>query len=172
MDMQQDQNAIGPHGLPRLALSVRQPWAWAIIHAGKHLENRTWGSMNHHLKKQRGPICIHASSGMTRREYDAARGFMAHNGVVCPDAADLVRGAIIGTATVVDWVRTSQSFWFMGPGALSMRDMRPVDPVPCSGALGFFEWMRSGDLAKPLPWMLKNKPIQADDLPDDWGKLL
>lgn len=28
--------------LPELALSVRQPWAWAIIHAGKDIENRSW----------------------------------------------------------------------------------------------------------------------------------
>lgn len=23
-------------------LTVRQPWAWAIFHAGKNVENRTW----------------------------------------------------------------------------------------------------------------------------------
>ena len=23
-------------------LSIRQPWAWAIIHAGKDIENRCW----------------------------------------------------------------------------------------------------------------------------------
>jgi len=27
--------------LPSIALSVRQPWAWAIIHAGKPVENRS-----------------------------------------------------------------------------------------------------------------------------------
>ena len=26
---------------PMLALSIRQPWAWAIIHAGKDVENRS-----------------------------------------------------------------------------------------------------------------------------------
>ena len=24
------------------ALSIRQPWAWAILHAGKDIENRDW----------------------------------------------------------------------------------------------------------------------------------
>ena len=24
------------------ALSIRQPWAWAIINAGKDIENRQW----------------------------------------------------------------------------------------------------------------------------------
>lgn len=27
--------------IPRLALSVRQPWAWAIIHAGAHATAKT-----------------------------------------------------------------------------------------------------------------------------------
>lgn len=36
------------------ALTVRQPWAWAIIHSGKDVENRTqaWS--------YRGPVAIHA----------------------------------------------------------------------------------------------------------------
>ena len=29
------------YGPPSVALSVRQPWAWAIIHGGKDVENRT-----------------------------------------------------------------------------------------------------------------------------------
>jgi hypothetical protein len=144
--------------LPKLALSVRQPWAHAIVHLGKHLENRSWGSWNHHLKKQRGPICIHASSGMTRDEYENARDYMQRNGVTCPEPAGLVRGGIIGTAVVVDWVRTSHSFWFMGPGALSLRDMTPVEPVPCSGALGFFEWKPAGELTPPAKWMWPAQP--------------
>lgn len=24
------------------ALSIRQPWAWLILHAGKDIENRVW----------------------------------------------------------------------------------------------------------------------------------
>lgn len=28
--------------LPEFALSIRQPWAWAIVYAGKDIENRTW----------------------------------------------------------------------------------------------------------------------------------
>jgi hypothetical protein len=40
------------------ALSVRQPWAWAIIHAGKDIENWTWRT------HYRGEVAIHASSKM------------------------------------------------------------------------------------------------------------
>lgn len=28
--------------LHQVALSIRQPWAWAILHAGKDIENRDW----------------------------------------------------------------------------------------------------------------------------------
>lgn len=37
-----------------LALSVRQPWAWAIISGGKTIENRSWTT------PYRGPLLIHA----------------------------------------------------------------------------------------------------------------
>lgn len=40
------------------ALSLRQPWAWAILHAGKRIENRTaWHSCAH-----RGEVILHASA--------------------------------------------------------------------------------------------------------------
>ena len=35
-------------------LSVRQPWAWAIIHGGKDVENRNW------YTSFRGTLAIHA----------------------------------------------------------------------------------------------------------------
>lgn len=156
--------------LPRLALSVRQPWAWAIVHAGKHLENRAWGGWGHDKTRQRGPICIHASGGMTRHEYEDARDFMAKHGVTCPPPADLVRGAIIGTAVIVDWVRFSHSFWFTGPGALKFERMTPVEPViPCAGALGFFEWNPGGELMAPAKWMCPS-PAQVAAVVGDTGQ--
>jgi hypothetical protein len=41
--------------LPRLAISVRQPWAWAIIHGGKPLENRTAGAIKFMVPLTRPP---------------------------------------------------------------------------------------------------------------------
>lgn len=35
-------------------LSIQQPWAWAIAHGGKNVENRTWAT------GYRGPLAIHA----------------------------------------------------------------------------------------------------------------
>lgn len=140
--------------LPRLALSVRQPWAWAIIHADKDIENRSRiavrkGGMG------RGEICIHASKGMTQDEYRDAAAFMASIGVACPPPADLVRGGIIGTACVRDVVKASASRWFFGPVGLLLADQRACAPVACGGALGFFEWKAGASdvLEAPKPWM-------------------
>lgn len=42
------------------ALTIRQPWAWAIIHGGKDIENRSWNT------KHRGPLVIHAGMGFDK----------------------------------------------------------------------------------------------------------
>jgi len=143
--------------MPLKCLSIRQPWAWAIVHSNKRHENRSWGGWNNHQKRFRGPFCIHASSGMTRYEYDDAKDFMARLGVICPAPNELVRGAVIGTARVVDWVTFSHNAWFVGPGALVMDDVKALnDPVPCGGALGWFDlYIKPGSqVSPPAKWML------------------
>lgn len=142
-------------GLPELALSVRQPWAWAIIHAGKNIENRSWQAVNHGLTV-RGRIAIHASKGMTRDEYESARDFMRSLGVTCPPPDKLLRGGIIGSVEVVDVVKEHTSGWFFGPRGLVLRDPQPCEFVPSLGSLGYFRWNRGGEniLPGPARWML------------------
>ena len=148
--------------LPELALSVRQPWAWAIIHAGKDIENRSWQAVNHGLHK-RGHICIHAAKGMTREEYEDARDFIDSLGYCTPDAHALHRGGIIGTVEVVDVVTESRSPWFFGPRGLVLRDARPMEFVPAVGALGYFSWEPADPsiVPKPAAWMLPKAPKLA-----------
>jgi hypothetical protein len=43
-------------------VSLHQPWAWAVLHAGKKVENRTWAT------RHRGPLLIHAAR--TLASYD------------------------------------------------------------------------------------------------------
>ena len=121
--------------LPAKALSIRQPWAWAIIHAGKDIENRDWPT------KFRGPVCIHAARGMTIGDYAAARSFMsAMQKAYPPNRDDLQRGGIIGVAEIIDCVEASESPWFMGRYGFVLRNMRAVPFIPVKGALGFFDW--------------------------------
>ena len=58
--------------LPPLALSVRQPWAWAILHGGKVIENRSLGAIRAGNMVP-GHICLHAAAGMT--DFYQRRGF-------------------------------------------------------------------------------------------------
>lgn len=140
--------------LPAVAISVRQPWAWAIVHGGKPVENRTWRKGNPALGF-RGPCCIHASQGMTRAEYEEASEFMASIGVHCPDASELQIAGIVGVTTIVDIVTEMNSPWFFGPKGLVLKDSQPVDFIPAAGALGFFKWKRlpEGQEAKRPKWM-------------------
>ena len=131
--------------LPRFALSIRQPWAWAIINAGKNIENRDWRT------GFRGPVCIHAGKGMTADEYN---GFirtihgvsLTHPfppGDRVPHATDLQRGGIIGVAEIMDCVEESPSPWFFGRYGFVLANVRPVEFIPVKGALGFFDWRKN-----------------------------
>lgn len=145
--------------LPEIALSVRQPWAYAIIYLRKDIENRTWQAVNHGLKR-RGRIAIHAAKGMTRDEYEEAADFIRGLGHVCPPAIDLQRGGIIGSVKVVDVVKESESPWFFGPRGLVLWDPRPCEFIPAKGALGYFRWSPDKN-AVPVPparWMLPETP--------------
>lgn len=148
--------------LPRLALSVRQPWAWAIVHGHKDIENRSWQAVNWGLN-QRGRVCIHAAKGMSREEYEDARDFMGDLGVTCPPAVDLIRGAIVGSVEVVDVVNKSDNPWFVGSRGLVLRNPELWSPIPCIGQLGYFDWRRA-EIEPPPPakWMLPPapKPVQ------------
>ncbi len=145
--------------LPREALAVRQPWAWAIIHGGKDIENRSIDAIAKGGMEP-GRIAIHASKGMTRDEYYGAAEFMrAVCGVICPPAAELLRGGLIGAVTVVEIVKESPSPWFSEQRR--GRGLRLADPEECSfvpsfGELGFYRWERDGTRgpSAPAQWMV------------------
>ena len=139
-------------GLSPIALSVRQPWAWAIVSGIKDIENRSTFAVNKG-DMQPKPICIHAAKGMTRDEYERARWHIEDCGFQCPDPADLVRGAIIGTCTVVDVVKEHDSPWFFGPRGLVLTDQEMITPIAVSGELGYFKWKAGGEIDAPKPWM-------------------
>jgi hypothetical protein len=61
-------DALDADGMPLLALSLRQPWLWAVLKAGKRIENRKWAT------SYKGPLLLHASKGCTEEEVE---GFIA-----------------------------------------------------------------------------------------------
>jgi hypothetical protein len=116
------------------ALSIRQPWAHLIVHAGKDIENRDW------FTRLRGRILVHAAKGMTRDEYADVREFCDRSGnAIVPDFDALQRGGVIGSVEIVDCVEHSESRWFFGRYGFVLRDPRPLPFIPYKGSLGFFE---------------------------------
>src|SRR5947209_4399579 len=117
------------------AITVRQPWAWAIINAGKNIENRNWKT---HF---RGRVAIHAAVGMTREEYEDGYEYIKgiNRRIKIPVYEDLARGAIIGTVEIIDCVQDSDSLWFEGEyGFVLARPKKLPKPIPCKGALSFW----------------------------------
>jgi len=109
------------------ALSIRQPWAWAIFH-GKDVENRQWWT------SIRGPIAIHAPMVIDKEDI----AYIKKNfGLMVP--TDLPTGGIVGTANIIDCVRRYPSRWFLGKFGLVMRDQKEIPFIPMRGKLGFFE---------------------------------
>ncbi|NSZ47951.1 hypothetical protein G6L63_08490 [Agrobacterium vitis] len=133
--------------LPKLALSIRQPWAWCIVNLGKDIENRDWPT------RFRGPVCIHAAKGMTRAEYEdcvatahaISRTRPFPQGGTFPQREELQRGGIVATAEIVNCVDRSASPWFFGTFGFVLRNVQPVDFIPVKGALSFFEWRKNLD---------------------------
>ena len=121
------------------ALSIRQPWAWMILHAGKDIENRAWPT------RFRGRVLIHASKGMTHEEWEDAWEF-AHGSGASPAAVaarltfdNIERGGIVGSVEIVDCVTRSDSPWFMGTYGFVLRNPIALPFQPYRGALGFFD---------------------------------
>jgi hypothetical protein len=119
------------------AISVRQPWAWLIIHGGKDIENRDWQT------KVRGRVLIHAAKGMTRDEYDHAslRVWSRDEalGTRIPHPWVIERGGIIGSVEIVDCVAASASPWFFGKYGFVLRNPIALPFRPYRGSLGFFD---------------------------------
>lgn len=124
-------------------LSVIQPWAWAIIHAGKTVENRTWECA------YRGELAIHAS-----KEYDLqGREWIEQEfRIAVPGPSDCPRGGVIGMVQMVDCVTRHSSPWFFGPFGFVLAEPQSIRPIPTRGQLGIFEVDLSavtGDLFGP-----------------------
>jgi len=150
------------------ALTVQQPWAWAIFH-GKTIENRTqqW--------RYRGPLAIHAGNRWSDRgaqsplihdawldatEHDTPSGAILDGRL---PARWFEYGAIIGVVDLVDchhsfgccepWGETS----YIEHGGRERRNIvhlvlenpRQLDePIACAGALGL--WTPPADVVERL----------------------
>lgn len=112
------------------ALSIRQPWADAIIWHGKDVENRSWPT------NFRGPVLIHAGKAWGRDEQSDVEFVEGLSGAVMTKNPNL--GGIVGQAEIVDCVTDMDSEWFFGQFGFVLRNAEPLPFRRCRGALGFF----------------------------------
>jgi hypothetical protein len=154
------------------ALTVRQPWAWAIIHGGKNVENRTRNLAGTY----RGPVAIHAGLVEDEAAYDDE---MIKDALGRYDDSWLLEeqigraGSFIGVVDLVDAHRCSalnvtreilccQSPWAQQPyderhggrrvpdlWHLELANRRPLaTPIPARGRLGL--WTPAFDVLEQL----------------------
>lgn len=143
------------------ALTVQQPWAWAIFN-GKDVENRT------QLWTYRGPLAIHAGARWSERGEDSGLVHAAwHNvgrceqGELPQDRFDM--GAILGVVDLVDCHPDAGCCRPWGESAYvehGGRERRRIthlvlenprvlaEPLPCKGALGL--WTPPNDIVTEL----------------------
>lgn len=126
------------------ALTIHQPWAWAIAAGHKNIENRGWAT------KHRGLLAIHA--GSSRNSLTEASEFMRGLGIEPP--TELVFGAVIAVAELVDIIDRSEPPSLFGSTAADslagnpwaedhqcwvLKNVRALrDPVLCAGKMGLF----------------------------------
>jgi hypothetical protein len=144
------------------AISIRAPWWWFILHGGKDIENRDWPT------KFRGTVYVHASKwwrleDVSEDTHDAVgiyddSGYKSpnENGISYRQMRDL-GGHIVGTVDIIDCVSESKSPWFFGKYGFVLANPRAFpEPIPCKGALGFFE--------------VPGRPPLSEDKPTEAGK--
>lgn len=128
MNETSSQGELFPVETTPYVLTVKQPWAWAIIHAGKDVENRS------RPLRYRGQLLIQASKGYAP-EGDT---YLRELGIEPP--SDLPRGCIVGSVLVVGSTQTSTSPWAMDDyHHWQLSDPTPATSLlPCRGSLSLF----------------------------------
>ena len=125
------------------ALSIKQPWLWAITDLDKRIENRTWKPSHWIIGKY---IALHAS---LKNDPGGATAIDSISGHWPPK--DLPRGCIVATVRIRGWInkrgfglgldKNNPSYlandkWLIGPCGWVLSDVQKLDtPIPCKGAL-------------------------------------
>lgn len=115
------------------ALSIQQPWAWAILLAGKDVENRSWAT------KYLGPLLIHAG-----KTYDHSGAVDIEHHFALDIPGDLPRGGIVGVVDLVDCIRFPENEphpnpWAAGTFCWMLKNPRTLPFTPLKGQLSLFE---------------------------------
>jgi hypothetical protein len=120
-------------------LSIRQPWANAILCGLKDVENR---SMRTAI---RGRFLIHASANTQPDTFTNWCQFVKSRGFDLDAINAKVReggvqyGGIIGSVDIIDCVKNTLSPWYTGQWAYVLKDPQPLEFLHLRGMPGFFK---------------------------------
>lgn len=133
------------------ALTLHQPWAWAVVHADKGVENRPVAPPEALIGDD---FAVHAGLVVDEAAHaDFRAGRYGDAARAVPDLDKLVRGAVIGVARLDDYVRgpffpdkprpgrdfSSDARWFAGPVGNLLSNRRAIaSPIPCRGMQGWW----------------------------------
>lgn len=118
-------------------LSVRQPFAWAMLHAGKSVENRSWALP---AKYVGCPVLLHAS-----KKYDWDGHIFMYRTLdlessVSQTDVTAPMGGIVGVIQFGGMTCSSKSQWAeQGKKHWLIESARPLPFFPCPGQLHFFQ---------------------------------
>lgn len=129
------------------ALTLKQPWAWAIVEQGKRVENRTWPPPKDAFGER---IALHAGLKLERAKVKVLERKL---GIALPEVFD--RAAIVGTAvlhmaarrkvssSILSWPQELDTWWADGMWMWVLRDVRQLrEPILCTGKLGLWQLTR------------------------------
>ena len=132
-------------------ISIRQPWAWLILHGGKDIENRSWNT------KVRGLVLIHAAKGFTSAEYDDAVSYVDTDvdsdlAERIPSPSEIKLGGIVGAAILSSVAQpgTDAGPWHTGEWGFVLARPTVLPFRSYKGALGFFQVEVTFDEARRL----------------------
>lgn len=136
-------------GLPTVAISIKQPWAWLIVNGWKDVENRDW------RRKYPAATLVHASKKIDEdAEHEILTGYHPANPSVdlpkglceayteAKHNAQVQVGGFVGTTGIIGCheIMSSgfESDWFVGTYGYQLSGAKPLPFLPWRGALGFF----------------------------------
>jgi hypothetical protein len=155
------------------ALSLSRPWLWAILEAGKRVENRDWQPPKAIIGKY---IALHAAKSFDHQAFFTIERALEFNGVLFDlpkNPKQHLDSHIVGVARVTGFVEDSnrhtlprdQRPWYMGKYGWLLEDVTKLEtPIPCSGALSL--WKMPPEVLQALevqgPWCFQENGNRLD----------
>lgn len=115
------------------AVTIRQPFAWAIAAGFKDIENRSWAP-----RVEPGElIAIHAAVAAPDADDVERVQELVRRHTTVPEQYDC--GAVVAVARIAKVVTSSRSAWFSGPLGWVLQDISSLaEPIECKGQLGLW----------------------------------